>query len=74
MTVGDAEPYLFPEMVSLAPTLEEVGKTLDDWGFEDKAIAAPASTDGITGYLVLRFTPPPSSFATLTVRLSDGSR
>lgn len=71
VTSGDAEPYLFPELVNLAPTIADVAKTLDDWGFEDKAVSAPKSTEGITGYLVLRFTPPPSSFATLTVRVTE---
>lgn len=71
VTVGDAEPYLFPELVNLAPTIADVAKTLDDWGFEDKAVSAPTSTEGVTGYLVLRFSPPPSSFATLTVRITE---
>lgn len=68
ITNGDAEPFLYPERVTLASTGAEVTKVLAKWGFADTDVNTISAPEG-SSFVVLRFAPPKGAFATFTVRL-----
>jgi hypothetical protein len=71
ITNGDAPSAEYPQDIVFAPTLTDVGKQLDEWGFSEKTVLAPASPAAPTSYIVLQFVSPRTTLATVTLRIVE---
>jgi hypothetical protein len=68
---GPTPPVEYPHDIVFAPTLADVEKQLDEWGFVDQKVVAPASPAAPVSYVVLQFVSPRTALSTVPLRIVE---
>lgn len=71
VTNGDAAAVEYPQEIVFAPSLADVNKQLQEWGFSETNVSAPASPLAPSSYVVLQFVSARATLATIPLRIVE---